>query len=372
MKRDPTGSAGILAGVFSKPNPSQPAGRDAGAPGARNPWPLLAFALVAALFAGCAKKETAPAEEHQSAEPESRVKRGTNGEAVITLDVATQKVMGLQVSPLAGASVSPEVKGYGRVLDPAPLGDLLMELRSAQIAFDNSHQELERMKVLRQQQNASERAFQAAESAYLRDQALVAATLLRIQATWGRKLAELSGPVVVPVGTKRNENPLLEESLELASALIRVDLPAGESLSGQPGSARLVPLAEGATPVAAEFFDFARNIDPQTQAQGMFFLVRTNQPRLTPGMALTAFINIGGPSQSGVLVPRPAVVRFNGATWVYLQTDDETFQRTEVALERPAESGWFAREGLKPQDRVVVVGAQQLLSEELKGQIGGE
>jgi hypothetical protein len=325
------------------------------------------------LFAGCAKKEEPPnAEETKSAGHESRVKRGTNGQVVITLDAAAQKVMGLQVTPLASASVSPEIKGYGRVLDPAPLGDLLMELRGAQIAFDNSHQELERMKVLREQQNASERAFQAAESAYQRDQALVGAILLKIQVGWGRKLAELSGPVVVPVGTKRNEIPFLGELLELESALIRVDLPAGESINGQPGIARLASLTEGAAPVPAEFFDFARNIDPQTQAQGMFFLVRTNQPRLTPGMAVTAFINIGGPSQSGVLVPRPAVVRFNGATWVYLQTDDETFQRTEVALERPAESGWFAREGLKAQDKVVVVGAQQLLSEELKGQIGGE
>jgi hypothetical protein len=28
------------------------------------------------------------------------------------------------------------------------------------------------------------------------------------------------------------------------------------------------------------------------------------------------------------------------------------------------------REGLRPQDKVVIVGGQQLLSEELKGQIG--
>jgi len=67
-------------------------------------------------------------------------------------------------------------------------------------------------------------------------------------------------------------------------------------------------------------------------------------------------------------VPREAVIRFNGTTWVYVQTADNTFQRTEAALDRPLEDGWFVREGLKPQDKVVTVGAQQLLSEELKGQ----
>lgn len=228
------------------------------------------------------------------------------------------------------------------------------------------------MKVLQKQKNASERAFQTAESTYLHDQAQMGAILLKIQSVWGRKLAELNGPVVVPVGTKRNANPLLEELLDLASILIRVELPAGESIKGQPGNARIVSLADEAASVPAEFFDFARNTDPQIQAQGVFFLVRTNQPRLTPGMAVTAFVNVGGQSQPGVLVPRPAIVRFNGTTWVYRQTADEAFQRTEVALKRPLDDSWFVREGLKPQDRVVTVGAQQLLSEELKGQIGGD
>ena len=68
-------------------------------------------------------------------------------------------------------------------------------------------------------------------------------------------------------------------------------------------------------------------------------------------------------------MPRETVVRFNGTTWVYVQTGDDTFQRTEAKLDRPLDKGWFVREGLKPQARVVSVGAQQLLSEELKGQI---
>ncbi|MCX6905594.1 MAG: hypothetical protein NTW03_19370, partial [Verrucomicrobia bacterium] len=75
--------------------------------------------------------------------------------------------------------------------------------------------------------------------------------------------------------------------------------------------------------------------------------------------------------ESGVTVPREALLRHAGEVFVYLQTGDEIFVRQEVELERPTESGWFVREGLKPQDKVVTVGAQQLLSEELKGQ-GGE
>jgi len=93
-----------------------------------------------------------------------------------------------------------------------------------------------------------------------------------------------------------------------------------------------------------------------------------NLGRDNPRSAVTGFLGLPGEAQSGVRVPREAVVRFNGTTWVYVQTGDDTFQRTEVALDRPLANGWFVRAGLKPQDKVVSAGAQQLLSEELKGQ----
>jgi hypothetical protein len=153
---------------------------------------------------------------------------------------------------------------------------------------------------------------------------------------------------------------------------VRIELPAGEFLKSDPSGARLVPLASGSQPIEARFVGAATAIDPQTQGQGFLFLVESNGARLVANAAVEGFIKLPGDAQSGVAVPRNSVIRFNGATWIYRQTGDETFQRTEVALDRPLDNGWFVREGLKPQDKVVTVGAQQLLSEELKGQIGGD
>jgi hypothetical protein len=73
-----------------------------------------------------------------------------------------------------------------------------------------------------------------------------------------------------------------------------------------------------------------------------------------------------------VLVPRNAVFRFDSATWIYHQTSDDTFVRESIVLDTPLSDGWFVEGELKPGDKVVSVGAQQLLSEELKGQGGGE
>ena len=76
-----------------------------------------------------------------------------------------------------------------------------------------------------------------------------------------------------------------------------------------------------------------------------------------------------GEALAGVMVPRTAIVRFHGDAWVYVQTGADTFERVAIALDHPLADGWFVRAGLKPQAKVVTTGAQQLLSEELKGQI---
>jgi multidrug efflux pump subunit AcrA (membrane-fusion protein) len=68
-----------------------------------------------------------------------------------------------------------------------------------------------------------------------------------------------------------------------------------------------------------------------------------------------------------VIVPPEAVVRREGAAWAYAQRDAEKFERIGLALDKRLNQGWFVGKGLAPGDKVVVNGAQQLLSEEQKG-----
>ena len=322
-------------------------------------WSVALLLLV--LLTSCANKETPPADEKKAAEPESRVHHGTNGEVIITLDAATQKLMGLQTAPLAAAELAPEIKGFGWVLDPASLAAVMADFLSAQATVRASEKELGRVKTLAAQTNTSVRALETALATTERDQALAAAAHARLLTTAGKALAG------------RNDLFALVQSLMTGeSALVRIDLPVGEALKGEPTGARLVPLGESAAPVDAKFVGPAPAVDPQTQAQGLLFLVEANASRLAPGAAVTGFLKLSGAVQAGVLVPRDTVLRFNGATWIYLQSGKDKFSRVEVALGSPLADGWFVREGVKPHDKVVTVGAQQLLSEELKGQGGGE
>jgi hypothetical protein len=306
-----------------------------------------------------AEPAAAGAATEKKSEPESRVKKGPNGETIITLDAATQKVMGLQTAALEKAQLNPELKGYGRVLDISPLASLVAELTTAQAANEVSQAELKRLKTLVAQNNASERALQAAEAAAVRDQTQVESARLRLLASWGSGISD------------RKDLPAFVQSLgSLASALVELDVPAGQLLTATPTGARLLTLNAQANPLPAQLIGPAAMVDPQLQGRGFLLLVSPNPSRLAPGAAVSGFLTLPGEPQSGVAVPRNAVVRFNGTTWVYLQTGEETFQRTEVKLDSPLSEGWFVREGLKPQDKVVTVGTQQMLSEELKGQAG--
>jgi hypothetical protein len=319
----------------------------------------ILFALVfpvALAFSGCTQKSAEkPAEGGAEKKEESRVSHGTNGETMVKVSADTQKLMGLQTAALAPSQLNPDIKAYGRVLDTSPLASLVADLTSANAAGAASQAELDRLKTLTAQNNASARSLQAAEAAAARDQSQAEGIRLKLIGTWGSTIAQ------------RQDLATFVRSLgSLESALVQLNLSPDHALTQPPASARIVMLSNETRLLEAQSLGPAPAVDPQAQGQGFLFLVSPNPMRLTPGAAVTGFIDGPGEKQSGVTVPAQALVRYNGTAWVYLQIGDETFQRTEAKLERPLADGWFVREGLKPEAKVVITGAQQLLSEELK------
>ncbi|MBI3851557.1 MAG: hypothetical protein HY298_14965 [Verrucomicrobia bacterium] len=318
---------------------------------------LIALGLIFA-YLQMSKERAAEAEREKPVAAESKVTRDASGETIVTVDEETQKRIALQIAALAAAELQPEVKGYGRVLDPAPVAALVNELVAAHFAAQASGKEFERLKLLADQNNASARALEAAEATARRDQLQMQSLRTKLALTWGKALAE------------GDDLPGFAQSLAThENALVRIDLPAGESLPSPPLSARIVSLAEESKPVTAEFFDVAPAVNAQTQGQGFLFLVKSNQFRFAPGAAVLGYLRIAGQAQSGAVIPRNAVVRFNGKPWVYFQSGNQTFTRREISEDQPLAEGWFAAQGMKAGDRVVVQGAQMLLSEEQKYQI---
>jgi hypothetical protein len=304
-------------------------------------------------FAGAA--EAKPVGE-EAARP--RVTRDAKGNMVITLSPETPGTMGVQLTNPATVRMSPEVKGYGQVLDPGPLAALVTDLASAQAAHVASSNELARLKTLAGQGNASARALQAAQAAALRDQFAVQSATDRLALSWGKAVAD-------------HEDLLgsIQSLTSLETVLVRIDLPIGQDLK-LPAGARI--LAPSGVAAEAEFLGLAPTVDPQMQGRGFLFRIKSNASRLAPGEAVVGYLKVPGEPLEGVVIPREAVVRTEGAGWVYVSANDggNSFTRTEVALDHPTEAGWFVTKGVAAKDRLAVNGAQELLSIELKGAAG--
>lgn len=299
-------------------------------------------------------------DEHEHAEKkeehkEERVTHAENGDTIIKLSKEMLEHAGLKTAVLAAAEAAPERKAFGRVLDAVPLAASLSEMQTAEVVAAASKQELERQRVLEKQNNTSARAVQTAEAAARRDELQVGALRVKLMAAWGKAIGEV---------------PQLHEQLgqiiTLESALVRLDLAAGEAINESPVGARVFSLAKPEDAMNARYLGVLPTTDAQAQGQSLLFLVPANPQRLAPGAAVAGRLRVPGEARKGVLVPRDAVVRFNGLLWVYLRSGEGAFTRREVAAGELMEGGWFTEHGFKAGDEVVVTGAQQLLSEELR------
>ncbi|MBI3358419.1 MAG: hypothetical protein HY037_02355 [Nitrospirae bacterium] len=295
-------------------------------------------------------------EEQAASKGESRVQHGPQGETILRLNPEDQEHAGLKVVALEAAQMAPEVKGYGQVLDPGPLLSLIAERETAKAALKASAKEFERLKTLyAQEQNISARALETAEAAMKRDQILIASIQGRMIISWGKIIAQ-----------KSETDPFVHWLNAQEGALARIDLPLGESLESAPTAGHLALAAAEEHKVPAEFLGMAPNAD--AQMPGISFLFLLEHHPFPIGAPVTGWVVTSGAPQSGVTVPRAALVRHEGDVFVYIKTGDTTFERRAIALGHPMEDGWWVGNGLKPKEQVVIVGAQQLLSEEMKGQ----
>ncbi len=155
---------------------------------------------------------------------------------------------------------------------------------------------------------------------------------------------------------------------QFETALARVVLPAGDPAASQHGPATVLVLGHDDHPLTGERVASV-GVDPRTQGETLLIQVHADGFALRPGQAVIAYIPSEEQPSVGVIVPREAVVRYSGSALVFVKTEAETFEQREIATDHPTDAGWFVSGGLKPGDRVVVVGAQTVLSEVFKSQI---
>jgi hypothetical protein len=297
--------------------------------------------------------------------PEPKAKEGgaaaeaheTNEEGVVKLALDKQTLIGLQMASPESAALAPGFSGFGRVSDPAGLIAAISEIELAKATVNASQKEFDRLNVLHQQnQNVSTRVLETAEAMLKHDQLTADAARLKGLNAWGRAILD-----------RTDLATFVQALAEQTNALVRVDLPLGESADFVPKEAFLTSVADEKISATASFLSRLSSVDPQAQGEGFLFLVKQKPNQWPIGTALIAHLEKGDKGAEGFVVPRAAVVRAQGLSWIYVQTGTDTFARLELDTGRPSPKGWFVTKGLSATNKIIVQGAQTVLSQELSG-----
>ncbi|MDB6153164.1 MAG: hypothetical protein JWL90_1617 [Chthoniobacteraceae bacterium] len=333
---------------------------------------LLTFCVLAALgwtlWVGVRKQKEKPGIEEVA--PEEAGKEEEKPEDfVVKLEKEKWAALDIDKAEPEKAVLRPQRIAFGRVLDPSPIVSLDGELAAADAALAASKSEFERTQGLfKTGENVARKVLETAQAQFRADEIKVSGLRRSALMTWGPDFAAFDA-------ASRHE--YVERFVRGERALVRVDILPGDVLAEQPKSARLVVLGREDQPIETKAITTASDVDIKTQAQG--FILEVDKPPfpLRPGMALTAWLELAEEPHPGFAIPRSAILRHDGRTWVYVQEEEEKFVRKPVTLGSPleGEKGWFVAEkggGIKPDDLIVITGSQSLLSEELKAQGGGE
>jgi multidrug efflux pump subunit AcrA (membrane-fusion protein) len=280
--------------------------------------------------------------------------------------------------------LEPRLGAMERVDLAARLASARADAEGARAALAASRAALERARILNAEDKiVSDRAVQEAEVRAKSDEARLAALVETIRtldlALAGGVGAASLRPLVVERGGEVVE--VLAHAGEVVEAgqpivrvnrldwlVARIALPVDHPADVDLRRARLVPFGREDRVLAGDRIALTGPADGIGRGQTVLFRVRRDDAQLRPGRPVTAYLARPGAARRGVVVPRSAIVRAGGAAWVYEQVGEERFARREVTLDTPAEGGWFVTT-LPPGARIVVVGAQTLLSEEFKSQI---
>jgi hypothetical protein len=265
----------------------------------------------------------------------------------------------LAVAAPTATTLPLEVTGYGRVLDPAPFVALAADAGAAQAAADASASELARVTTLHDQgENASLQAVEAARAAAQRDSIQLMAARAHLISGWGREAAARS-----------DFAGLARDLAEGRATLLRIDLPPEEALASPPSTARVSPLTGPPAWNDADVLGAAPVSDAQILGSSYLAVGRGRPPSI--GTTLRVTMAKPGQPQAALLVPRDALVRYAGGTFVYVQKEKGGYEKRLVEVARTIPDGVILTSGIEAKDRVVVTGAQQLLATEVLGSTAG-
>ena len=270
----------------------------------------------------------------------------------VTLDSGAQGRLGVKTQVLKSERRSAQIDAFAKVLDSGPLAQLETDLEAAEASAAASAAEAKRTAALnRSDATVARKDAEAAEAQAKTDAQHVLILRQRIGLEWGPGFQKMSDA---------RRRALIKALSDGQAALVHIDTPNNE---GQD-KARSVEIDVGDGQAHGELISAARAAEPRLQSSGLIAVVRGKSAiLLSNGLIQSAHINTPA-SAPGVIIPRPAVIRFEGSDWAYVRHGAQGFERRLLDSPTPGESGLFVTKGFTAGEELVVQGAAELFGVE--------
>lgn len=310
----------------------------------------------------------------------------------VFLSTQAQSLSGLQTITLAPASHHAEFTAYGKAINIQPLIELrhrylvtLTERGGATARFKQAEQNIQRQQDLYREGATSKRNLQVQQAQWQTDKAQVDASSVQSKAiaaearlNWGPQLTEwaLSADSDKMSAFLSGQKTLLQITLpvnkQLANDIVSVDVEASGNRSAASKAELISPAPQTDTTVQGESYFFQTDGRTNCSGQSCGTHIIPGDNRIRVGMRVAAWIPEQGESQSGVVIPKSALVWHLDQAFVYIKTAAEQFSRRTIEQYSATSGGYFVGNGINAGEQLVVTGGQMLLSEEFRGQIPNE
>ena len=261
----------------------------------------------------------------------------------LKLKAGVAQNFGVATELLKGTAQASTYTLDARVLDPSSLYSQTDELQASNSALALSSAQAARVgRLYRNQQNATQAALAQATLTALNDQKMYALAQTALRTSWGDAVAGWS--------TQERARRVLELRAGRAS-LVRAELDPALSSQAEFSSADIKLELIGLLPQA----------DPQTGRAGALLWLTRSLPALS-----RVPINVRAQSAlaaaAAVLIPRSAILRLNGGSFVFIQTADDRYSMRELNSPERSAEGWLVQSGFAVGERIVTAGAASLLT----------
>ncbi|MGR8947734.1 MAG: hypothetical protein ACU84Q_06775 [Gammaproteobacteria bacterium] len=298
------------------------------------------------------------------------------GSLTVRLSAETQTLAGIKTVLAENITLDAEDKAYASVIDLGRLIDQRSRFRNVQAGLEVSRTQMNSAAVILQRlqklnaetTNISERELQQASASLQEQKAIFNAEQIKLDNIRAEMLQRWS-PIITEMALQETSE-IFDRLLKQEEYLVLLSLRPEQKLSSDSTFAYINRDDERST--ARQAYVISPAPFSEMNLGGETYFLRTAADQLRIGMRLHVWLPGTGYSGTGIGIPNEAIVWYAGKAWAYVQIDEDTFSRRSLSESHKKPGGWLVNDNFAVGDRIVVSGAQTLLSEEFKWAIPDE